>query len=92
LQGALPDAEIVLDRGQGDVHDRNVEHDHELRRARQDEDHFLVCVRLDSHCGFPLRLDGCALVAVTLRTGEARRVTGGDPKEALAGRRRRSAS
>src|SRR5260370_4068953 len=28
LQGALPDAEILLDRGQGDVHDRNIEHDH----------------------------------------------------------------
>jgi hypothetical protein len=44
LQGALPDAEILLDRGQRDVHDRNIEHDHELRRARQDEDHSLfVC-------------------------------------------------
>jgi hypothetical protein len=30
LQGALPDAEILLDRGQGHIHDRNVEHDHEL--------------------------------------------------------------
>jgi len=35
LQCALPDAEIALDRGQGDIHDRNVEHDHELRRACQ---------------------------------------------------------
>jgi hypothetical protein len=49
LQGALPDAEILLDRGQGDVHDRDIEYDHELRRARQDEDHSLVCVCLGSH-------------------------------------------
>jgi hypothetical protein len=33
LQGALPDAEIALDRGQGDIHDRDIEHDHELGRA-----------------------------------------------------------
>jgi hypothetical protein len=33
LHGALPDAEILLDRGKGDVHDRDIEHDHELRCA-----------------------------------------------------------
>jgi len=31
LEARLGKAEIVLDRGQGDVHDRHVEHDHELR-------------------------------------------------------------
>jgi hypothetical protein len=36
----------------------DIEHNHELRRARQDEDHFLICMCLDSHDGFLLRLDG----------------------------------
>jgi hypothetical protein len=31
------EAEVALDRGQGDVHDRRVEHDHELREADEDE-------------------------------------------------------
>ena len=48
----FPMPRSLLDRGQGDVHDRDIEHDHELRRARQDEDHSLICVCLDSHDGF----------------------------------------
>ena len=37
LQRALADAEIVLDRRQRDVHDRDVEHDHELGGAGEGE-------------------------------------------------------
>jgi len=61
LQGALPDAEILLDRGQGDVHDRNIEYDHELRRARQYEDDSFAGVCLGCHDGLLSDLDGCAL-------------------------------
>ena len=38
LQVALGQVQILLDRGKRDVHDRCVEHDHELRQADQDED------------------------------------------------------
>ena len=34
---ALGEVEVVLDRGQRDVHDRRVEHDHQLRQADDDE-------------------------------------------------------
>ena len=30
---ALAEVEVLLDRGQGNVHDRDVEHDHQLRQA-----------------------------------------------------------
>ena len=52
LQRALPDVEVALDRGQGDVHDRDVEHDHELGGAGEGEHRafahggFLVCHHL----------------------------------------------
>src|SRR5262249_49911616 len=49
LQGALPDVEIPLDRGQGDIHDRDVEHDHKLRHAYQKEDDSFVGVELGCH-------------------------------------------
>ena len=39
LQRALADVEVLLDGRQGHVHDRDVEHDHELRGARQGQDH-----------------------------------------------------
>ena len=37
LQVLLREAEVGLDRGQSDVHDRDVEHDHELHRAEERE-------------------------------------------------------
>ena len=36
-QVALAEVEVVLDRGQRDVHDRRVEHDHQLRQADDDQ-------------------------------------------------------
>ena len=36
---AWREVEFVLDRGQGDVHDRRVEDDHQLREADHDEAH-----------------------------------------------------
>jgi hypothetical protein len=33
----LAEVQIALDRGQGDVHDRDVEHDHQLRQAYDEE-------------------------------------------------------
>ena len=33
----LAEVEVALDRGQRDVHDRDVEHDHQLRQADDDE-------------------------------------------------------
>jgi hypothetical protein len=39
LQVLLGEAEIALDRGQGDVNDRDVENDHELRSDDQRERH-----------------------------------------------------
>jgi hypothetical protein len=38
LQTAVGEVEVRLDRRQGDVHDRRVEDDHELRQADEDED------------------------------------------------------
>jgi hypothetical protein len=36
-QVALAEVKVLLDRGQRDVHDRDVEHDHELRQADDGE-------------------------------------------------------
>ena len=36
-QVALAEVEVLLDRGQRDVHDRDVEHDHQLRQADDGE-------------------------------------------------------
>jgi hypothetical protein len=36
-QPGLGEVELALDRGQGDVHDRGVEHDHQLGHADDDE-------------------------------------------------------
>jgi hypothetical protein len=44
LHGASPAAEVLPDRGQGDVHDPDIEHDHELRRAQQYEDNSFMGV------------------------------------------------
>jgi hypothetical protein len=41
LQGALADAEVTLDRRERHIHDGDVEDDHELRGARQRQDHVL---------------------------------------------------
>ena len=38
LEVGLREPEVLLDRRQRDVHDRRVEHDHELREADEDED------------------------------------------------------
>jgi hypothetical protein len=57
LQGALLDAEILLDRGQGDIHDRDIEHDHELRRARQREDDSFTGLCPGCHDGLLSDLD-----------------------------------
>src|SRR5436190_1372377 len=38
LQSAVGQVEVVLDRRQGNVHDRRVEDDHELRQADEDKD------------------------------------------------------
>jgi hypothetical protein len=47
LEGALAQAEIALDRRQRNIHDRDVEHDDELRRAGQRENYRFagVCLR-----------------------------------------------
>ena len=37
LEVLLREAEVGLDRGKGDVHDRDVEHDHELNGAKERE-------------------------------------------------------
>jgi hypothetical protein len=42
---ALGEMELALDLGQGDVHDRRVEHDHELREADDDERQPATAVR-----------------------------------------------
>jgi hypothetical protein len=96
----LFDAEILLDRGQGDVHDRDIEHDHELRRARQDEDHSFICVCLGSHYGFlyvsmvdqAVAADLYELCGPSVGSApppcardEARKAASGDPEEAFAG-------
>ena len=39
LEAGGAEVEVVLDGGQGDVHDRHVEDDHELGQADHDEDH-----------------------------------------------------
>jgi hypothetical protein len=38
LQALLAEAEVALDRRQGDVQDRGVEHVHELDEAEQEQD------------------------------------------------------
>lgn len=48
LEGALGEAEIHLDRGKRDVHDHDVEHDHELHHAQEGECESLALVG-DTH-------------------------------------------
>ena len=45
LQARRAEVQAVLDRRQGDVHDRRVENDHELRNADEDEDEPAVRLR-----------------------------------------------
>ncbi len=44
LEAGFAQVEILLDRRQGDVHDRAVEDDHELREADQDQDDPRICL------------------------------------------------
>ena len=39
LEADRAEVQVVLDGGQGDVHDRDVEHHHELGQADHDQDH-----------------------------------------------------
>jgi hypothetical protein len=43
LQAAVGEVKVVLDRRQGDVHDRRVENDHEVCQADEDEDDPGIC-------------------------------------------------
>ena len=52
LEVGLAEPEILLNRGQSDVHDRRVENHHELRDADKNEDH--PGVRRGAH-GAPIR-------------------------------------
>jgi hypothetical protein len=73
LQGALLDAEILLDLGQGDVHDRDVEHGTTMNCAAQARRRTipLAGVCLGRHDELPSDLDGgCA--SFDVRTGAPR--------------------
>ena len=52
LERPLREIELLLDRGEGDVHDRDVEHDHELDEAGERQDHAFVRTG-DVHEGLP---------------------------------------
>ena len=56
LQVRLAQLQVLLDRGQRHVHDRRVEHDHELRDADQNEDHPRVRAVLAGSCHCSLHL------------------------------------
>ena len=69
LQGALADVEVALDRGQGDVHDGDVEHDHELGGTGQGQDQRPCCggcLWSDITCLLSSSLVAALLLASTL--------------------------
>ena len=79
LQARLGDPEVGLDRRQRDVHDRRVEHDHELREADEDEDepriHAVRGGHLRSTVAAPPRAAGYGFpYSCLLRTGHGGRL------------------
>ena len=68
-QVRLAEVEVVLDRGQRDVHDRDVEHDHQLRQADDDQRGPAAAVVGGAERGADA---SCNVMAPTCRDGRCR--------------------
>jgi hypothetical protein len=62
--GGRDNAEILLDRGQGHVHDRDIEHDHELRPRTSVPGRFLCwsgAALIATMNSFSISMSACAV-------------------------------